>query len=95
MQFQVYTDSASAIDLIEKCRRATHLEELSDHDDFDLLQLFFRSMSPLKRVFKIKAHQKLNEVQDNLLLYRALGNHVADQTADFACDNLFLSSSRK
>ena len=46
-------------------------------------------MSPLKRVFKIKAHQKLNEVQDNLLLYRALGNHVADQTADFACDNLF------
>ena len=86
--FEAYTDSATAIACIDACRRAADLEELADHDDFDLLQRFFLTVSREKKVHKIKAHQKLVDISDDLLLFRALGNHMADQSANKACVEL-------
>ena len=39
--FCVRTDSQTAITLVETCMRATHVHELADHDDFDLLRRVF------------------------------------------------------
>ena len=87
-RFEAYTDSATAIACIDACRRAVDLEELADHDDFDLLQRFFLTVSREKKVHKIKAHQKLVDISDDLLLFRALGNHMADQSANKVCVEL-------
>eukprot|EP00435_Cladocopium_sp_Y103_P011836 s4409_g3.t1 len=87
-KFHVYTDSAAAIACIELCRKAVDLEELAEHDDFDLLRRFFHLVSPEKQVSKIKAHQNLQEIRDDVKLFHALGNHVADQTANAAVTQL-------
>ena len=39
--FSVYTDSATSIALINRCRSALSLEELCNHEDFDLLQRIY------------------------------------------------------
>ena len=85
--FDVYTDSSTAISCIELCRNAVDIEELADHDDFDLLFRFFQVMQPSKRVHKVKAHRNLGRILDELELYRALGNQVADHLANHACSN--------
>ena len=88
-RFQVHTDSATAILQIQLCRNAVHLEELAEHDDFDILQRIFRCITPEKQVLKVKAHQKLAEISGHMSLYHALGNHLVDTTANHACVHLF------
>lgn len=88
-RFQVHTDSATAILQIQLCRNAVDLEELAEHDDFDILRRIFRCITPEKQVLKVKAHQNLAEIPDHLSLYHALGNHLVDKTANHACMHLF------
>ena len=87
--FSVYTDSATSIALINRCRSALSLEELCNHEDVDLLQRIYFAMSPTKQVHKIKAHQNLTSIRDPLKRFHALGNMVADLSAAKACDSLF------
>lgn len=87
--FVAYTDSAVAISMVEKCRRAQSMEELLQHDDADILQRFFLAMAPTKRLSKIKAHQQTHDIQDMLMKYHVLGNAAADTAAKEACTRLF------
>lgn len=45
-------------------------------------------MTPDHVIHKIKAHVKLEEIEDDLALYLALGNHYADQAAQWAANNI-------
>ena len=40
------------------------------------------------QVIKVKAHQNLQNISDNLQLYHALGNCMVDEMASYACENL-------
>jgi len=84
----VYTDSSTAISLINRCRRAQCVEDLMEHDDIDLLSRIFRVLTANHQVRKVKAHQNPVNVFDALLRFHALGNTVADTAANYACVHL-------
>ena len=86
--FHVFMDSATAISMVNLCRRVSDLRELSEHDDFDLLSRLFASMGPNKKVLKIKAHQDVSCIADPLPRYFSMGNAVADIAANKACTQL-------
>ena len=84
----VYTDSATAISLVSRCRCIQDVTELIHHDDYDLLSRLFHVLTPAKKVEKVKAHQQVRLIADPLQRYHALGNTIADLAANTACTGL-------
>lgn len=84
-KLEVCGDSSYALDILDEILEGTSLEHFHKRVNFDLIIQLFQAVGSRTRDEirwkKIKSHQSLEEVQDLLQLYDALGNDAADLSA--------------
>ncbi len=87
---RVVSDSAYALDTLEKVTKAENINDLHKLPNFDLLQELFElvSRSSIQLIgVKVKAHEEFHTSNSQVTLDR-IGNAVADFVANTACKEL-------
>ena len=82
----IYTDSAYALNLAQGLQHGKQIGAHADH--IDLLSSLQEVVTPAHVIHKIKSHVDINQIDDPLSCYRALGNRIADEAAASACSTL-------
>eukprot|EP00438_Fugacium_kawagutii_P008049 Skav223958 [mRNA] locus=scaffold3540:149971:153246:+ [translate_table: standard] len=90
-----HSDCQNVLDLLEECREVTHVSQLVQSADFDLISRLWCAIQRRHHFgCKVKAHQNPREVADSLERYHALGNQVANDAAVNACKYMYPAEAR-
>lgn len=85
---EIYTDSASSLDVVKRCQVAASTSELY-LEDFDLVERLWTALRQGSHVFhKVEAHCVPHATHDDMQCFHRLGNQKADAMAVTACWNL-------
>ena len=86
---EIYTDSASSLDVVKRCQVAASTSELIYLEDFDLVERLWTALRQGSHVFhKVEAHCVPHATHDDMQCFHRLGNQKADAMAVTACWNL-------
>ena len=86
---EIFTDSASSLDVISRCQHVSSKFELMHLEDFEIVERLWEALKRGSFVFhKIDAHCLPQATHDDMLCFNRLGNKKADELAVTACWNL-------
>ena len=85
---KIFSDSQSALNLVNLALTANTVTEFLDKEHFDLLlKIYARRNAVNFDLVKVKAHKDIPSITKPLDRYHAMGNWYADATAESARDN--------
>ena len=82
-------DSASVVNVFQRCREAHNLQDLVELEERDLLErLWYAQRLGCHKVQKIRAHESISALRSDFGIYDILRNTLADETAKATCRHM-------